>query len=134
MNALTRRGRDCECPGCGRPQLVLLPEAECGSEFLWTARCGGCGDWRWFHARLDADFVRSIVETAKARGEPGGLSEEGTREAHARYEALLGPCACGGRFHVVRTLDAEPCLGCGRPLGTAAGGTPRSVVLAPLRG
>ena len=67
----------------------------------------------------DQRRLRAVKEAAARRGEPGGLSPEGTREAHAAYEATLDPCGCGGRFHVAFELTAEPCPGCGRPLGPA---------------
>jgi hypothetical protein len=121
------------CGGCGREQLMLLPETACGNEFVWTARCGICGDWRWFHAREDRDFVRAVLETSRRRGEPGGLSVEGRREAHAAYEAGLPGCACGGRFHVVTFVSEESCLGCGRPVGEGPGGPPVEVAVRPLR-
>ncbi len=119
MSAITRFSMDVPCPGCARPNTMLLPEASCGNEFVWHARCGGCGAWRWFNSRQDRDFVRAVKEAAKRRGEPGGLSPEGTREAHDAFAATVDACACGGRFHVVREIMEEPCLGCGRPLRDA---------------
>ena len=135
MEALSRFAMDISCPGCARPNTLLLPEASCGNEFVWHARCGGCGGWRWFNSRQDASFVRAVRDTAKRRGEPGGLSPEGTREAHTAFADSVDPCACGGRFHVVREIVDEPCLGCGRSLR----GAPfpevrrRRIQVAPLR-
>ena len=120
MGAIKRLAVDVACPSCARANRLLMPEASCGNEFVWHARCGGCGDWRWFHSREDIAFVRSIKETAKRRSEREGLSPEGTREAHAAFAATVDACACGGRFHVVREMTEEPCLGCGRPLKDSA--------------
>lgn len=117
------------CAGCGRATTMLVPEACCGNEFVWHARCGGCGAWRWFHAREDVEFVRAVKETAARRGEPGGLSPEGTREAHAAFEATLPACPCGGRFHVAFELSAEPCPACGRSLGAAFIGAGRRITV-----
>ena len=77
----------------------------------------------------------AIKETARRRNEPGGLSPQGTLEAHAAYEATLGPCACGGRFHVVRDVLDEGCTGCGRPLREASPSAVagRLIELQPLR-
>ena len=108
---------------------MLLPEACCGNEFVWHLHCAACGGWRWFHSREDAAFVRAIRETAKRRGEPGGLSAEGTREAHAAYEATLGPCGCGGRFRVAFDLTAVSCPGCGRALGAAFIGVGKKITV-----
>lgn len=119
MSAITRYSMDVVCPACTRPNTMLLPEASCGNEFVWYARCGGCGAWRWFNSRQDLAFIRAVKEAAKRRGEPGGLSPEGTTEAHAVFAATVDPCSCGGRFHVVREMMREPCLGCGRPLSDA---------------
>lgn len=123
------------CPGCARGNTLLLPEASCGNEFVWHARCGSCGAWRWFNSREDAQFVRAVRETARERGEPGGLSPEGTLLAHDRFARTVDPCPCGGRFHVVREVMEEPCLGCGRSLRNAAlpKGRSVSVSVAPLR-
>ncbi len=136
MTAIRRTGTERTCPQCGRANLVILPEGCCGNEFVWNARCGGCGDWRWFHAREDASFVLAVRETARRRGEPGGLSPEGTREAHGAFEATLDPCPCGGRFHVVRDVLDEPCTGCGRPFREAPPPTApgRPLEVRPLRG
>ena len=127
MTAIRRYAVEGPCGGCGRPAVLLVPEGCCGNEFVWHLRCGACGGWLWFHSREDAAFVRAVREAAKRRDEPGGLSPEGTREAHAAYEATLGPCGCGGRFRVAFDLGAEPCLGCGRPLGAAFIGRGRQV-------
>ncbi len=116
MEALRRFAFEIECPSCARGNTLLLPEASCGNEFVWHARCGGCGEWRWFNSRQDASFVRAIKDAARRREEPGGLSPEGTREAHEAFARTLDPCRCGGRFHVVREIMDEPCLGCGKPL------------------
>ena len=120
MSAIRRTGTERRCPGCGRRNLIILPEGCCGNEFVWNARCGSCGEWRWFHAREDASFVLAIKETARRRSEMGGLSPEGTREAHAAFEATLDPCLCGGRFHVVRDVLDESCVGCGRAFREAS--------------
>lgn len=135
MSAITRFSMDVACPACRRPNTMLLPEASCGNEFIWHARCGGCGAWRWFNSRQDAAFVRAVKETAKRRGEPSGLSPEGTREAHEAFAGTVDACACGGRFHVVREIMNEPCLGCGRPLRDAPFPEVRSnqIQVAPLR-
>ena len=70
-----------------------------------------------------------IKETAKRRDEPGGLSPEGTREAHAAFEGTVAPCGCAGRFKVVMDVAAEACVGCGRPFGPdAIGRGKRSIV------
>ena len=98
---------------CGRVNDLLLPVAECGSEFIWHLRCGSCGTWGWFHAREEEAFARAVRETARRRGEEGGLSEEGTHQAHVQFAEGLPACACGGRFHVVQRIEEEPCLGCG---------------------
>lgn len=135
MSAIRRLAVDVGCPQCGRPNTLLLPEGCCGNEFLWHARCGGCGAWRWFHAREDAEFVRAVRETARRRGETEGLSPEGTREAHAAFEATVEPCPCGGRFRVVFDFREAACVGC----GAALGGKPlpvvpaRPVAVEPLR-
>jgi len=135
MSAITRFSMVVVCPACTRANPLLLPEASCGNEFVWHARCGGCGTWRWFNSRQDAEFVRAIKEAAKRRGEPGGLSPEGTLEAHAAFAGTVEACACGGRFHVVREILSEPCLGCGRPLTGAPFPEVRSrqIQVAPLR-
>jgi ssDNA-binding Zn-finger/Zn-ribbon topoisomerase 1 len=135
MGAIQRTGTERACPSCGRTNLVILPEGCYGSEFVWNARCGSCGEWRWFHAREDASFVLAVKETARRRDEMGGLSPEGTRQAHAAFEATLDPCSCGGRFHVVRDVLDEPCVGCGRPFRDApAGQSPgRAVDVKALR-
>jgi hypothetical protein len=114
---------------------MLIPEACCGNEFVWHARCAGCGGWRWFHSREDGEFVKAVKETARRRNEPGGLSPEGTREAHAAFEATVPACGCGGRFRVVMDVAAEACTGCGRPFGPdAIGRGKRAVVeVGPLR-
>jgi hypothetical protein len=117
MTAIRRFAVEGPCAGCGRGNVMLIPEGCCGNEFVWHVRCRACGAWRWFHSREDVAFGRAVRETAKRRGEPGGLSAEGTREAHAAYEATLPACGCGGRFQVAFELTAEPCTGCGRPLG-----------------
>jgi hypothetical protein len=64
-----------------------------------------------------------------------GLSPEGTREAHAAFAATVDACACGGRFHVVREIMDEPCLGCGRPLRDARFPEVRNlqIQVSPLR-
>ena len=129
MTAIRRFAVEGPCGGCGRPNLMLIPEGCCGNEFVWHARCGSCGGWRWFHSREDAAFVRAIREAAKRRNEPGGLSPEGTREAHAAYEATLAPCGCGGRFRVAFDLTAVPCPGCGRALGAAFIGAGKKVTV-----
>jgi hypothetical protein len=116
MSAINRFAMEVACPSCSRANMLLLPEASCGNEFVWHARCGVCGEWRWFNSRQDASFVRAIKETARRRDEMSGLSPEGTREAHDAFAATVDPCACGGRFHVVREIMDEPCLACGRPL------------------
>jgi len=133
--AVRRVAVDLACPSCARPNPVLLPEASCGNEFVWHARCAGCGAWRWFHSREDASFVLAVKETARRRGEAGGLSPEGTREAHAAFEATVEPCACRGRFKVVREMEDVPCLGCGRPLRGAAipAGPGSRIDVPPLR-
>jgi hypothetical protein len=133
MGTIARLAADVTCASCGRPNAVLLPEASCGNEFVWHARCGSCGGWRWFHSREDGEFVRAVRETARRRGETGGLSAEGTREAHAAFESSVDPCGCGGRFHVVLTLGQEPCLGCGKPLGAVPVAAGRRVEVSPLR-
>lgn len=135
MNAIRRTGTERACASCGRANLVLLPEGCCGSEFVWYARCGRCGEWRWFHSREDASFVLAVRETARRRGEPGGLSPGGTLEAHAAYEATLDPCPCGGRFHVVRDVLDEACIGCGRALREAriGAGPGRGIEVGPVR-
>ena len=135
MASIRRTGVDAACPGCGRANFLLLPEACCGNEFVWHVRCGACGGWRWFHAREDAEFARAIQETARRRGEASGLSAEGTREAHAAYEGTLPPCPCGGLFHVTFDVAREPCLACGRPAGAAfvGRGSRRSVDIPSLR-
>jgi len=116
MSAITRLAMDVACPACARGNSLLLPEASCGNEFVWHARCGGCGAWRWFNSRADAAFVRAVKQTAKRRDEMSGLSPEGTLEAHAAFAETLDLCPCGGRFHVVREILDEPCLGCGATL------------------
>jgi hypothetical protein len=134
MGAISRLGAEVACAGCGRANTLVLPEASCGNEFVWQVRCGTCGGWRWFHARQDASFVLAVRETARRRGEMAGLSPEGTREAHALFEATVPPCPCGGRFHVVRSVVEEPCLGCGARLGGPGDASPRRPVeVAPLR-
>jgi hypothetical protein len=135
MEAITRLSLELSCPTCRRPNEILLPETACGNEFIWHARCGSCGSWRYFHSREDASFVLAIRETARRRGEGSGLSPEGTREAHAAFEATVDPCSCGGRFHVVLDLLDEPCLGCGQALrGALSGQTARHPVeVRPLR-
>jgi hypothetical protein len=135
MSAITRFSMDVACPGCSRPNTLLLPEASCGNEFVWHARCGGCGAWRWFNSRADRDFVRAVKDAAKRRGETSGLSPEGTREAHDAFASTVDACACGGRFHVVREIMEEPCLGCGRPLRDAAFPDVRNrqIQVVPLR-
>jgi hypothetical protein len=119
MSAMTRFAMDVVCPACSRGNRMLLPEASCGNEFIWHARCGGCGSWRWFNSRADRNFVRAVKDAARRREEPSGLSAEGTREAHEAFAETVEACACGGRFHVVREIMDEPCLGCGRPLKDA---------------
>lgn len=133
MGTIPRLEADVACVACGRANAMLLPEASCGNEFVWHARCGGCGGWRWFHSREDKAFIQAIRETARRRGETGGLSPEGTREAHASFESTVDPCACGGRFHVVLTLGQEPCLGCGKPLEIRSHPDARRVEVASLR-
>ena len=119
MSAITRYAMDVACPACQRGNLLLLPEASCGNEFVWHARCGACGAWRWFNSRQDAAFVRAVKETARRRDEMGGLTPEGTIEAHASFAATVDPCPCGGRFRVVREILDESCLGCGASLREA---------------
>jgi hypothetical protein len=135
MSAITRFAMDVVCPGCTRGNRMLLPEASCGNEFVWHARCGGCGAWRWFNSRQDLDFVRAVKETARRRSERSGLSPEGTREAHEAFAATIEACGCGGRFHVVREIMEEPCLGCGRSLHGAPFPEVRNtqIQVAPLR-
>lgn len=135
MSAITRFSMDVACPACERPNTLLLPEASCGNEFVWHARCGGCGAWRWFNSRQDRDFVRAVKDAAERRNEPSGLSPEGTREAHEAFAATVDACSCGGRFHVVREIMEEPCLGCGRPLRDAPFPDVRNlqIQVAPLR-
>jgi ssDNA-binding Zn-finger/Zn-ribbon topoisomerase 1 len=135
MSAIRRSGTERSCPGCARSNLVILPEGCCGNEFVWNARCGACGEWRWFHAREDAEFVRAVRDAARRRSELGGLSPEGTLEAHAAYEATLDPCPCGGRYHVVRDVLDERCPECGTALRGAApsDGPARTIELRPLR-
>jgi hypothetical protein len=135
MSAIRRTGTERTCAGCGRANLVILPEGCCGNEFVWNARCGGCGEWRWFHSREDASFVLAVRETARRRNEMGGLSPEGTIEAHEAFEVTVGPCSCGGRFHVVRDVLDEACTGCGRALRDAppSAQAGRTIDLRPLR-
>ena len=135
MDALSRFAMDVACPGCARENTLLLPEASCGNEFVWHARCDGCGGWRWFNSRQDASFVHAVRDAAKRRGEPSGLSPEGTREAHDAFATTVDPCGCGGRFHVVREIMDEPCLGCGRSLRDAPFPEVkgRRIQVAPLR-
>lgn len=116
MGSIRRLAVEVGCPACSRPNTLLVPEGCCGNEFVWHARCGGCGAWRWFNAREDEAFVRVVKETSARRGEPGGLSPEGTREAHASFESTLDPCGCGGRWRVAFELRDLPCLGCGGSL------------------
>jgi hypothetical protein len=118
-DTIRRQAVEAACPACSRGNTLLLPEGCCGNEFVWHARCRGCGAWRWFHSREDRLFVRAIRETAGRRDEPEGLSPEGTREAHAAYESTLDPCGCGGRYQVVMDMRDVPCLGCGRALRQA---------------
>jgi hypothetical protein len=134
-HAISRFGMEVVCRACGRGNTLLLPEASCGNEFVWHARCGGCGAWRWFNSRQDAAFVRAVKDAARRRSEPGGLSPEGTREAHEAFAGTVDPCSCGGRFHVVEEVMEEPCLGCGRSLRDAPFPEVRKVQLAvpPLR-
>ena len=126
---------DVSCTGCSRSNQMLLPEASCGNEFVWNARCGDCGVWRWFHSRQDVEFVRAIKETSVRRNEPGGLSPEGTVEAHSVFEETLNPCPCGGHFHVVMDLNVEPCVGCGESMEEAlrSPGKAKSVSVESLR-
>jgi len=135
MSAITRFSMTVACPGCARGNTMLLPEASCGNEFVWHARCGGCGSWRWFNSRADRDFVQAVKATARRRGELSGLSPEGTREAHAAFAATVDACGCGGRYHVVREIMDEPCLGCGRSLQDARFPEVRNtpIQVAPLR-
>ena len=102
--------------GCGKKNELLLPEVECGTEMIWYLRCGGCGGFGWFHAGQERAFRNAIRDAAERRGEPGGLSEKGTREAHESFAESLPECGCGGRFHVVRLMEEEPCLQCGNSL------------------
>ncbi len=136
MITIRRLSVEVGCPGCARPNGLLIPEGCCGNEFVWHARCRACGAWRWFHAREDASFVLAVRETARRRGERVGLSPEGTREAHAAFEATVDPCACGGRFQVVMDMRDVPCLGCGAALRQASVPVDRSsaVEVGPLRG
>jgi hypothetical protein len=135
MSAINRFAMDVACPACAHGNTLLLPEASCGNEFVWHARCGGCGAWRWFNSRQDVSFVRAVKETARRRDELSGLSPEGTREAHDAFAATVEPCACGGRFHVVREIMDEPCLGCGRSLQGAPFPAVKSLQISvpPLR-
>ena len=119
MSAITRFAMEVACPACALGNLLLLPEASCGNEFVWHVRCGGCGAWRWFNSRQDAAFVRAVKSTARRRDELSGLSPEGTREAHAAFAETIDPCACGGRYRVVREILQESCLGCGASLEKA---------------
>ena len=132
---IRRLAIDVSCPGCSRSNELLLPEASCGNEFVWNGRCGSCGGWGWFHSRQDREFVRAIKEASVRRSEPGGLSPEGTKEAHAAYEATLDPCPCGGRFHVVLDLDGEGCVGCGQAMKEAlrSPGEARNIDVQSLR-
>jgi hypothetical protein len=136
MNSIRRFSLAIACPACARRNDLLLPEATCGNEFIWHARCASCGAWRWFHSRQDASFVLAVKETARRRSEMDGLSPEGTREAHTAFEATVDPCSCGGRFRVVMEVQDVPCLGCGRALRGAP--LPREkgapVDVLPLRG
>ena len=136
MTAIRRLAIDVACPSCARANSLLLPEASCGNEFVWHVRCGACGAWRWFHSRQDPSFVMSVKETARLRGETGGLSPEGTRQAHAAFESTVEPCACGGRFTVVMEVQDVPCLGCGGALREAPlpEGKGSPVDVRPLRG
>jgi hypothetical protein len=135
VGSIARLAIDVRCPGCDRENTLLVPEGCCGNEFVWHVRCGGCGAWRWFHSREDTSFVMSVKETARRRDEPGGLSAEGTREAHAVFEKTVDPCACGGAFRVVFEMKEVPCLGCGRSLRDAALPVDRgrTVEVPPLR-
>lgn len=135
MASIRRLAVDVACPGCARPNPLLLPESACGNEFVWHVRCRACGAWRWFHSRQEEAFVRAVKETSRRRGEPGGLSPEGTREAHAAFEATVDPCGCGGRFGVVMAVEDVPCSGCGGRLleGPLSADGARPVDVAPLR-
>jgi hypothetical protein len=103
------------CP-CGGKNELLLPEVTCGTEMIWYLRCRGCGGFGWFHAAEENVFREAIQSVSKARNEPGGLSEEGTVEAHTLFAASLPPCGCGKSYSVVRWMEREPCLGCGQDL------------------
>jgi hypothetical protein len=116
MTAIMRYAMEVACPACGRGNTLLLPEASCADEFVWHARCAGCGAWRWFNSRQDAAFVRAVKQTARRRDEMNGLSPEGTLEAHTTFAGTIDPCPCGGRFRVVREILEETCLGCGETL------------------
>jgi hypothetical protein len=83
---------------------------------IWYVRCRGCGGFGWFHAAEEKAFREAIQSVAKRRNEPGGLSEEGTVEAHAIFAESLPLCACGTSYSVVRLMEQEPCLGCGQDL------------------
>jgi hypothetical protein len=129
---MQRRALEGACPDCGRIEVRPGPGAGCGNEFIWLVRCRGCSEWRWFHAREDGDFVRAVLETAMRRGEAGGLSAEGTREAHAAFEAGLPGCSCGGSLRLVSDPRAEPCGGCGSKAPPAVP-SERVLTLKPLR-
>lgn len=135
MPSIRRLAIDVRCPVCERSNTLLVPEGCCGNEFVWHARCDCCGVWRWFHAREDQSFVLAVQETARRRREPGGLSPEGTREAHAVFEKTVDPCPCGGTFRVIFEMKEVPCLACGRTLREAALPVEqgRTVDVGPLR-
>lgn len=115
MNEMKRAAAIRAC-ACGQENVLLMPIAACGMETIWDVRCAGCGAHAWFDALADADFRRALAEAKHTVAEVVAQREETDR----RFATLLPPCACGGRRHLVRELEKEPCAACGKPLAAGA--------------
>ncbi len=118
-----RRSAAARTCACGRKNVLLMPIAACGTETIWDVRCVKCGGYAWFDARADAGFRRALAE-----GKPAGPAE-----VDRRFAESLPPCGCGGPRRLVREIEKEPCVECGKPLGAGALEEAPAVEEPPLR-
>jgi hypothetical protein len=105
---------------CGQRNVLLMPIAVCGLETVWDVRCVKCGAFAWFDARTDERFGRALA---------GGADPE---ERDRLFVAALSLCDCGGSWRVVRELEREPCIACGRPLGSTPLSDAPAIDVPPL--